>query len=118
VHESFAGIASPVTTGLDYQKTTPRHIINVSIGWSSGPWEADSFLRFESSSYGLYTANLTSYTLVPVGSNVSFDARVAYHLGKNVTLSIAGQNILFSSARQTSFGKVEQRVLGGLTAKF
>jgi iron complex outermembrane receptor protein len=118
VHDSFIGSASPSTTGIDYEKTTPRHILNASIGWSSGPWEADSFVRFESSSAGLYAPSYTAYTLVPVGANVSFDARVAYHLGKYVTLSLAGQNILFSSARQTSFGKVEQRLLGGLSASF
>jgi len=118
VHDSFIGIATPSTTGIDYAKTTPRHILNASIGWSSGPWEADSFARFESSSAGLYAPGFATYTLVPVAANVSFDARVAYHIGKHVTLSLAGQNILFSTARQTSFGKVEQRLVGGLTASF
>jgi iron complex outermembrane receptor protein len=118
VHDQFFGIASPSNTGVDFAGTTPRHIVDATLGWSSGAWEADGLLRFTSSSFGLYTANLVSYTAVPIGASVSFDARVAYHVGKNITLSVSGENILFSSARQTSFGKVEQRVLGGLTASF
>jgi outer membrane receptor protein involved in Fe transport len=118
VQQQFAGVASPATTGSDFPRSTPRHIINASLGWSSGPWEADSFIRFESSSAGVFTPNLSSYSVVPVGASVSVDARIAYHFSKNFTASLSGQNILFSAARQTFFGKVEQRVLGGLTANF
>src|SRR5476649_1958355 len=40
-------------TGVDYQHTTPTHIIKANIGWARGPWESDGYLQYKSSFYGV-----------------------------------------------------------------
>ncbi len=118
VRDSFLPGASTANTAIDFQHTTPRHVVNASLGWSGGDWEADGFLRFQSSSAGLFRSPNVTYSLVPIGPTVSFDARIGYRIGDHVTLALSGQNVLFSSARQTVFGKVQQRVIGSLTVGF
>ena len=118
VRDSFNPGDNAANTGVNFEHVTPRHVVDASLGWSSGAWEVDGFLRLQSSADGQFTANGQTFTLVPLGPTVMFDARAAYRVTNNVTLSLAGQNVLFSSARQTAFGKIDQRVLGGVSVHF
>jgi iron complex outermembrane receptor protein len=118
VRDHFVPGVSPENSGVDFQGSTPHHVVDVSLGWAQGAWEADSFLRFQSSSAGLFTQNAQTFTLVPIGNSVSFDARAAYKFNERFTAALSGQNVLFSTARQTVFGKVQQRLLATLTASF
>ena len=118
VHDSFTPGDNPANTGVNFEHATPRHVVDTSLGWSSGAWEVDGFLRLQSSADGQFITNRQTFMLVPLGPTVSFDARAGYRINTNVTLSLAGQNVLFSSARQTAFGKIDQRVLAGLSAHF
>ena len=56
--------------------------------------------------------------MAPVGPVAIFDARVGYNVGSGVTLSLSGQNVLFTTVRQTAFSKVEQQLLGSVSVRF
>ena len=118
VHDSFLPGDNYANTGVGFEHVTPRHVVDASLGWSGGGWEVDGFLRLQSSASGVFSTNGHTFTLEPLGPTVMFDARAAYRVSNNVTLSLAGQNLLFSSARQTAFGKIDQRLLGGLSVHF
>jgi outer membrane receptor for ferrienterochelin and colicins len=109
--------AQIVPSGVEFQHTTPVHTVKASLGWSHGNWEADGFLRYESSSYGLTSIYLTG-ALAKIDGYVALDGRVAYKLTDRVTLSLSGQNLTQSSQRQTAGANVERRVVGGITVGF
>ena len=103
------------TTGVDFAHTTPVHVANANIGWAHGPWEADTYLRYESAFFGIEpspTNNgpLSGDSLTQIPSYVSLDARFAHKLNDRLTVSLAGQNIMLSRQRQTAGPDVERRV--------
>jgi iron complex outermembrane receptor protein len=106
-----------VSLGIDYQHTTPVHTAKARLGWSHGSWEADGYLRYESSSYGLTSRFLTG-ALARIDGYIALDGRVAYKLTDRVTLSVSGQNLTQSSQRQTSGPDVERRIFGSLSVAF
>jgi outer membrane receptor for ferrienterochelin and colicins len=109
------------STGVDFAHTTPVHVVNLNLGWARGPWEADGYLRYESAFYGIErTATdvaINGETLTPIPGYVSVDSRLGYKLGDRFTLSLSGQNLLYSRQRQTSGPDVQRRVLLTLQAR-
>ena len=63
----------------NFAQTTPRHKVNLSLGWSKGPWETDAFLRYVSSA-NLYEQKgaLNIYELQESGPVWALSQRVAY----------------------------------------
>jgi iron complex outermembrane receptor protein len=99
----------------DFQHSTPNHIVTANLGWAAGPWEADGFLKYESSFYGQTLEGLIgTQSLTFVSSYVSINGRIAYKLTDQVTVSLSGQNISQSNQQQTSGPNVERRVIGGV----
>ncbi len=105
---------------VDYEHTHPIHVVNANLGWSRGPWEADAYLRYESEFQGIQNVNafFPTGTLSSIPDYVSLDARLAYRLSENLTLSISGQNLLNSPQRQTSAAAVERQVFVSVAADF
>ncbi len=103
--------------GVDFQDTTPVHIVNASLGWSHGKWEVDGYLRYQSSFYG-FTSRPAGGALARIDGHVTLDGRVAYKLSDRLMLSLSGQNLTQASQRQTSGPNVERRVLGNVTVEF
>jgi iron complex outermembrane receptor protein len=102
---------------VDFQHTTPTHVVNANLGWSAGPWEVDGYLRYESAFYGL-TPEGTSPSLIRIDDYVSIDGRVAYRIADWATLALSSQNLGQSSQHQTAGPAVARRVVGSLSARF
>jgi len=103
---------------VDYEHTTPVHVVNANLGWSKGAREIDGYLRYQSrfdSIQGL-SAFIPAGVLVRIPDYVSVDARVAYRINKHVTVAVSGQNLLDSPQRQTSAPAVERIVLFTVSA--
>jgi outer membrane receptor for ferrienterochelin and colicins len=108
------------TTGVDFAHTTPAHVVNLNLGWARGRWEADGYLRYESAFYGIERSTVIATNgdvLTPIPDYVSVDSRLGYKLGDRFTLSLSGQNLLYSRQRQTSGPDVERRVFLTLQAR-
>ncbi len=96
---------------FDFEHVAPKHVVKANLGWSSGPWEIDSYAYYQSPTEGLETLPLSQGSfLSPVPDFLSFDARVAYRLTEWATVALSGQNLGASSQRQTSGPAVERRV--------
>jgi iron complex outermembrane receptor protein len=92
---------------VDFEHSTPVHVLNVNAGWNHGPWEADTFVHYESK-----TRNFDALgALVTIRANTSVDTRVAYRLKGGATLSVAAQNLVTSPQTQTSGPAVQRRIL-------
>ena len=102
---------------VDFQHTTPTHVINANLGWSGGRWEVDGFLRYESAFYGLEPEG-TFPTLTRIDDYASIDGRIGYSLADWATLALSAQNLAQSRQRQTAGPPVERRVVGTVTARF
>jgi outer membrane receptor for ferrienterochelin and colicins len=104
---------------IDFQHVTPLHVANAQIGWSRGPWEANTYLRYQSRTESLTAGSSAGGSvLTPIGSYVSMDGRLGYNVNRWVTLSLSCQNLLQSKQRQTSGPMVERRVLGTLSLSY
>lgn len=93
---------------VNYQDTTPRHVLKAGVGWSSGPWEANAFLHFQSESAGLRRVGLFR-VLVPVQPFASVDARLGYRLNDWLTLAISGRDLFNAQQQQTSGPDVQRQ---------
>ena len=109
-----------LTTLTDFERTTPRLVIDGNVGWSRGPWEIDAYLRYQSDVDGIEVLDpeLLGGVLVPIDRHVSVDARMAYRLNDRMTLALSGQNLTSATQRQTSGPDVERTVMGTFTVRF
>jgi outer membrane receptor for ferrienterochelin and colicins len=105
-------------TGLGFKQMTPNHELNASLGWSSGPWQADAFARWQSASTGFVNDGTGNFIPVRIGSYLSLDARIGYSITDNVTLAVSGQQLTRDSQQQTALGNVDRRVLGMVTLRY
>lgn len=104
---------------VDFENTTPRHVVKGNFGWAHGPWEIDAYLRHQSGTHSIRGDPVMFLaSLVPVPGHLAADGRVAYALGERSNISIAGENLTRSSQRQTSGPEVERRVLATFTIGF
>ena len=118
VEDDFLPFAVGGVDVADYEHTTPKHLIKGNLGWARGGWEVDTYLNYQSATFGLRNTAGIATGLVPVGAYVSLDARVAYRLTDWATLAVSGQNLLQSPQQQTSGPAVERRVFATLSANF
>ena len=68
------------STLKNFAQTTPRHKVNLSIGWSKGPWETGAFVRYVSSANLFEQVGLGKYSLQESGPVWALSQRVAYQL--------------------------------------
>jgi iron complex outermembrane receptor protein len=102
---------------VDYQHTTPVHLLKGNLGWSNKRWEIDGYLQYQTRMLGLQASSQAAI-LAPVPAFLSIDGRVAYNMTSRWTWSVSGQNLTHASQIQTSGPAVERRVLGSLSFQF
>jgi outer membrane receptor for ferrienterochelin and colicins len=103
---------------VDFEHTTPQHIVKANIGWASGPWEVDGFVRYESNFFGVNFSGVGPTGIIPISNYVAFDGRVAYRFNEWLTGAVSGQNLSQAAQQQTASPNVDRTVFGSLTAKF
>jgi iron complex outermembrane receptor protein len=106
------------TTLVEFENTAPRHVVNASVGWSGGRWEADGFLRYQSRFEGVAATPDVVGFLEPISDFVTLDARLGYRLNDRLAFSISGQNLSQDTQRQTSGVDVERRIFGSVEFLF
>ena len=117
ISDHFVPAAQGGAAYVDYQHTTPLHLMKANLGWANGRWEIDGYLQYHSGAYGLQPT-ATGATLTPIAGFVSLDGRAAYNLTSRMTWSVSGQNLTHGSQLQTSGPAVERRVLGTMSIHF
>jgi outer membrane receptor for ferrienterochelin and colicins len=117
ITDHFVPFAQGGAAFVDYQHTTPRHLVKANLGWANGRWEMDSYLHYQNGTEGLQPT-ATAGTLIPVAGFISMDGRVAYNLTDRMTWSVSGQNLAHASQIQSSGPAVERRVLGTMSIHF
>ena len=119
ISEEFSSFAQVGKLFVDYDHTTPKHLIVTNVGWARGRWEIDGYARYQSATAGLLLAAGADGTmLVPVAEYVAVDARVAYQLDKQWTFAASGQDLAHAQQRQTAGPNVERQVMGSVTFNF
>ena len=118
VHDALLPNAVVKRAGVDFQHTTPQHVATASLGWSGGSWEIDGFARYQSATEGAFTTTALAYTLRPLGAQLNLDGRVAYSFGKNVTISLTGQNLGVHHQVESVDSVIDRRVEANLELRF
>lgn len=108
----------PERTLVAFERTTPRRVAKTGIGWSSGAWQVNGYLRYQSSAEGFVGDGSAVGVLVPVRSYAAVDARLSYDVSDRVTLTLNGHNLGRSAQAQTSAADVERSVFGTLNLQF
>jgi len=117
VTDHFSGNAEAAAFPVDFQHTTPTHVVKANLGWSVGHWEVDGFARYESRFYGL-VANGSRTLLEPIDNYLALDGRIAYRFTDWATLALSGQNLGQSGQHQTVGPPVQRRIVGSLAVEF
>jgi outer membrane receptor for ferrienterochelin and colicins len=101
------------------EKTTPKHIVNASVGYSWRGLEADIFGRYISSADYIGTdSNPLTYRFARVEGYFNVDARLGYALTENFDVAVSGQNLLVSNQLQRAGIRPDRRFLVTLTGRF
>jgi outer membrane receptor for ferrienterochelin and colicins len=115
IHDDLTAVSRMLSNLVDYQHTTPKHLVKVGLGWSDDTWEVDGYLYYQSETTGMQQYGPGVAVKATVDGYVSSDARLAYRLNNWATLAISGQNLLPKSQRQTAGPAVERRLFATLT---
>ncbi len=119
LNDHFAPFAVDGRSPVDFEHTTPEHMVKAGLGWSDAKWETDAYVNYQSNTFGLRPApQFSQTTLVAIPNYVSVDGRVAYKFTDSVTLAVSGQNLLQSPQEQTSGPKVARQVFATLSFNF
>ena len=117
IDDDFAAAFPFALMFVDFERTTPRHVLDANIGWSRGPWEVDGYLRYQSKFNGI-ADGVSGAMLVPISSYVSVDGRVGYAVNDRMMLALSGQNLTQAQQHQTAALDVERRLLGTFSISF
>jgi outer membrane receptor for ferrienterochelin and colicins len=117
ISDHFVPGAQDGAAYVDYQHTTPVHMVKGNFGWANGRWELDGYLQYHSGAEGLQPT-ATAATLTPVAGFISLDGRVAYKLADKLTWAVSGQNLTHANQIQTAGPAIERRVLSTLSFAF
>jgi iron complex outermembrane receptor protein len=98
---------------------TPRHKVNASVNYTSGPFEADLYARYRSKvrPFVQVIAN-APYIVDPRSGHVTLDARLSYSPLKNVQLTVLGENLTRNRSATLTTADAPRRVKITLTASF
>jgi outer membrane receptor for ferrienterochelin and colicins len=109
--------APPSLTQLDFETTSPEHVLTGGVGWIGERFElgADARYTSETMQYGEGTA-LTGLYRVP--AFVQANARAAWKASDRVQLELSGRNLLDSQTRTTGLTEVERSVYLTLRSSF
>jgi|HubBroStandDraft_1064217.scaffolds.fasta_scaffold00050_15 outer membrane receptor for ferrienterochelin and colicins len=119
INDRLSSFAQDGKQFVDYEHTTPKHLIVSNIGWARGRWEIDGYARYQSITEGLLPAlGGAGTTLVPLPEYVALDGRVAYQLNKAWTFAASGQNLAHAQQRQTAGPDVERQLMGSAIFQF
>jgi len=118
ISDHFVPSAQNGALAVDFQHTTPHHLLNANLGWTNGKWEMDGYLKYQSATHGLQPTPEDETTLTPIAGFASLDGRVAYKITNRMKWDISGQNLSHASQIQTSGPAVERRVLGTMSFQF
>jgi iron complex outermembrane receptor protein len=116
VHDDFVPFAQNGTDYVDYEHSTPHHLVKLNLGWSDDRWELDGFVDYQSRTFGLVSGTPGPATVEErIPDYASVDARAAYRVNGNMSVAVSAQNILPSRQQQTTGPEVERRVLFTVT---
>jgi iron complex outermembrane receptor protein len=118
IFDHFISTALNGAAYVDYDDTTPVHLVKANLGWANGKWAMDGYLQYHSGGNGLLPTATGVTTYTPVAGFVSLDGRIAYNLSERLTWSASGQNLTHASQLQTAGPAVERRVLGTMSFNF
>ena len=99
---------------INYEDTTPNHVIKAGIGWHSGRWEADTFVQYQSRSAGLRRVG-PFRQLFPIQPFTTMDAQLAYRITDQLRLSVSARDLISASQQQTSGPAVQRQFFATLT---
>jgi outer membrane receptor for ferrienterochelin and colicins len=114
INDNYIASNAVRTDLVNYEDTTPQHAVKAGLGWSTGAWEADTYLLYQSDSAGLRRSG-PNRLLVQVHAFVAIDARLAYRLSDHLVLSVSGQDLTNAQQQQTSGPDVERRLFATLS---
>jgi outer membrane receptor for ferrienterochelin and colicins len=114
VGSGFVQVPSAGLDFIDFEHTTPKHLLKTGLGWSDERWEADAFVNWQSNTTGLMLNGFFTQP-VPVGSFATLDGRIGYRLADWAVVAVSGQNLLQDHQRQTSGPQVGRQVYISLT---
>ncbi|MDR3435566.1 TonB-dependent receptor domain-containing protein [Telmatospirillum sp.] len=98
----------------NFSRSTPRHKANVSLGWTFGRWEGDTFLRYVSGTEMPEQVAFGVYGLTPVKDVVAVSQRLAFA----VTSDLRIEATAYSAFADNPVAGEKRRVLFSVIANY
>lgn len=104
---------------LNFEDSTPRHMLSGQVGFTEGKWEADMFGQYVSGTKMLFSTDGGMTTsLDEVDPYVMVSARVGYNVTDSLNLAVTAMNLTRDETEMTAGPAEERRVLFSITNRF
>lgn len=109
-----------LTANKDFEGRNPQHHVNLELGYTDGPWEADTLVYYVSSSQEFVAppASLGTYLFEDIDSYVGANARVGYTFDNDVTIAAHGQQLLRPQTQTSVTPDIDRRLFFSVSTKF
>ncbi|MBB5712557.1 TonB-dependent receptor plug domain-containing protein [Sphingomonas xinjiangensis] len=112
--QSLPPITSPSPFALSPEATTPRHKVNVEVGYDAGAWYLTAIGRYTSSTRQFAFTRAPQLLLVEVSDALAVDVRSGVRLSTGLELFASAENLTLTGGAAVSPIPADRRVRGGL----
>jgi outer membrane receptor protein involved in Fe transport len=102
----------PQEFGLDYEHTSPEHVVTAGLAWVAAHWEIGADARYTSATrqYGIapLTFPLTPLTPAHVDAYTQLNARLAWRPRQDLRIELSGRDLLESRTQTVGLSPTER----------
>ena len=112
-----------VKSNLDFEGSAPQHHLRLLLGYTTGPWEFDTFGQLVTATNMMrgYVQSFQPYIaqFIPTYNNGYEDlsARIGYRIDDNFTMALSGTHLSSNSLQVSPYPRVQRQVFVSLTGK-
>lgn len=113
-NDDLPSLTLPLSYSLSPASTTPRHHVNLAVGYDAGRWYVTALGRYTSKTLQFAVLPGTVVRQIPVNGAFAADARGGFRLRPSLEIFIAVENLGLARGAANSPIPADRRVRGGV----
>ena len=106
-----------VKNNLNYDGSAPTHHLRLLLGYTTGPWELDTFGQLVTST-NMMRGTRDSFSPVYTNGYENLSGRIGYKINDNLTFSVSGTALNANILQVSPYPAIQRQVFATLTGRF
>ena len=106
-----------VKSNLDYEGSAPQHHLRLLLGYTTGPWELDTFGQLVTST-DMLRGTLMSFNPTYNNGYENLSGRIGYKINDNLTFAVSGTALNANILQVSPYPAIQRQVFATLTGRF